>query len=63
MSKDLCYFHFFNKITEFFRDLSKYSENGSMSVTYNKSKNNKLTNHWFSIVPTACFMAKFLFHS
>ena len=63
MNKDLCYCYIFNKITEFFKDLTKYIENGSMSVTHNTSKNNNFTNHWFSLVPTASFMAKVLVHS
>ena len=58
MNKDLCYCYIFNKITEFFKDLTKYIENGSMSLTHNTSKNNKFTNHLFSVVPTASLMAK-----
>ena len=63
MNKDLFYYYTFNKIPEFFGDITNYIENGSMSVTHNTNKNNKFTNHSFSVVTTASFMAKVLVHS
>ena len=57
MNKDLWYCYIFNKITEFFIDITKYIKNGSMSLNRNTSKNIKFTNHWFSLVPTASLMA------
>ena len=63
MNKDLFYYYTFNKIPEFFGDITNYIENGSMSVTHNTNKNNKFTNHSFSVVTMTSFMAKVLVHS